>query len=105
MVKPLGEVSMDELWRGELEVELAQFKGVQKQLTEVVAMSVLNRAALGRSRPIEVASQSEAFSKPVAKPRVNQRIEWMAQPSHYCVVFSIDRPPLLAVRCVRRRIV
>ena len=37
MVKPLREVSMDELWRGELEVELAQFKAVQAQLTEVVA--------------------------------------------------------------------
>jgi transposase len=37
MGKPLGEVAMDELWRGELEVELAQFKAVQKQLTEVVA--------------------------------------------------------------------
>src|SRR5207249_11283375 len=37
MVKPLREVSMDELWRGELEVELAQFKAVQAQLTEGVA--------------------------------------------------------------------
>jgi transposase len=37
MGKPLGEVAMDELWRGELEVELAQFKAVQTQLTEVVA--------------------------------------------------------------------
>jgi transposase len=37
MVKPLRKVSMDELWRGELEVELAQFKAVQAQLTEVVA--------------------------------------------------------------------
>src|SRR6185295_3054813 len=37
LAKPLGEVSMDELWRGELEVELAQFKAVQAQLTEVVA--------------------------------------------------------------------
>ena len=37
MGKPLREVSMDELWRGELEVELAQFKAVQAQLTEVVA--------------------------------------------------------------------
>ena len=53
LAKPLGDVSMDELWRGEQEVELAQFKAVQKQLTEVVAMSVLNRAALGRSRPTD----------------------------------------------------
>ena len=37
MVKPLQEVSMDELWRGELAVELAQFKAVQAQLTELVA--------------------------------------------------------------------
>jgi transposase len=45
MVKPLGEVSLDELWRGELEVELAQFKAVQAQLTEVVAkLDVLGKA-------------------------------------------------------------
>lgn len=37
LAKPLSEVSLDELWRGELAVELAQFKAVQTQLTEVVA--------------------------------------------------------------------
>src|SRR5260370_12395536 len=37
MVKPLREVSMDELWRGELEVEVGQFKAVQAQPTEVGA--------------------------------------------------------------------
>src|SRR5215467_14400996 len=37
MAKPISEVSMDELWRGELEVELAQYKAVQAQLREVVA--------------------------------------------------------------------
>ena len=37
LVKPLSEVSHDELWRGELGVELAQFKAVQAQLAEVVA--------------------------------------------------------------------
>src|SRR5215831_2569618 len=37
MVKPLSEVSMNELWRGELAVELAQYKAVQAQLTEVLA--------------------------------------------------------------------
>ena len=45
----------------------------------------------------EVASQSETFSKPVAKPRLNQRIETVGPTGHYRVVFSIDRPPLLAV--------
>jgi len=35
--KPLSEVRLDELWRGELGVELAQFKAVQAQLAEVVA--------------------------------------------------------------------
>jgi transposase len=35
--KPLSEVSTAELWRGELAAELAQFKAVQEQLTEVVA--------------------------------------------------------------------
>lgn len=37
MVKPLAEVSMNELWRGELGVELAQFQAVQEQIAEVVA--------------------------------------------------------------------
>jgi len=45
----------------------------------------------------EVASQSETFAKPMAKPRLNQRIETVGPTGHYCVVFSIDRPPLLAV--------
>lgn len=36
MSKPFSEVSLDELWRGELGVELAQFKAVQRQLAEVV---------------------------------------------------------------------
>lgn len=36
MVKPLSAVSLGELWRGELGVELAQFKAVQAQLAEVV---------------------------------------------------------------------
>jgi transposase len=37
MSKPLSEVSLDQIWRGELGVELAQFKAVQAQLAEVVA--------------------------------------------------------------------
>ena len=37
MSKPFGEVTLNELWRGELSVELAQFKAVQAQLAEVVA--------------------------------------------------------------------
>jgi transposase len=37
LVKPLSEVSMSELWRGELGVELAQFQAVQQQIAEVVA--------------------------------------------------------------------
>ncbi len=45
----------------------------------------------------EVASQSETFSKRIAKQSVTQMIERMALAGHYCVVFSIDRPPLLAV--------
>jgi len=36
MARPLAEVSPAELWRGELGVELAQFKAVQAQLAEVV---------------------------------------------------------------------
>ena len=37
MVKPLGEVSVDELWRGELGVELAQLKELQQQIVMVEA--------------------------------------------------------------------
>jgi transposase len=36
MTRPFAEVSLAELWRGELSVELAQFKAVQAQLAEVV---------------------------------------------------------------------
>jgi len=36
MARPCAEVSPAELWRGELGVELAQFKAVQAQLAEVV---------------------------------------------------------------------
>jgi transposase len=36
MAKPFSEVKLNELWRGELGVELAQFKAVQQQLAEVV---------------------------------------------------------------------
>jgi hypothetical protein len=34
---------------------------------------------VGNAPPIEVASQSEPFANPVAKPRLNQSLEWMAQ--------------------------
>jgi hypothetical protein len=34
----------------------------------------------------------------LAKPRLKQLIALMALPGHYPEVFSIDRPPLLAVR-------
>lgn len=37
MARPFAEVSLAELWRGELGEELAQFKAVQKQLAAVVA--------------------------------------------------------------------
>lgn len=37
LARPCSEVSINELWRGELGVELAQFKAVQAQLAEVVA--------------------------------------------------------------------
>lgn len=37
MARACSEVSLAELWRGELGVELAQFKAVQAQLAEVVA--------------------------------------------------------------------
>jgi transposase len=37
LAKPFSAVSMAELWRGELGVELAQYKSVQAQLAEVVA--------------------------------------------------------------------
>jgi len=56
LAKPLGEVSMDELWRGELEVELAQFKAVQKQLTEVVAKLDALGAANHNVRLLQTAS-------------------------------------------------
>jgi len=56
MVKPLREVSMAELWRGELEVELAQFKAVQKQLTEVVAKLDALGAANQHVRLLQTAS-------------------------------------------------
>jgi transposase len=36
MARPFAEVTPAELWRGELSVELAQFKAVQAQLAEVV---------------------------------------------------------------------
>src|SRR5260370_19069471 len=52
-------------------------------------------------RLIEVASQSETFSKRGLRKAktntVNSIIEWMAQPGHYRVVFFLYRPPLLAV--------
>ena len=49
-------------------------------------------------RLIEVASQSENVLEAVAEQRVHQMFQRMAPAGHYCVVFSIDRPPLLAVR-------
>ncbi len=49
----------------------------------------------------EVASQSETFSKRGLRKAktntVNSIIDWMAQPGHCPVVFSLDRPPLLVV--------
>jgi len=56
MGKPLGEVALDELWRGELEVELAQFKAVQKQLTEAVAKLDALGAANHNVRLLQTAS-------------------------------------------------
>src|SRR5213076_1985187 len=56
LAKPLGEVSMDELWRGELAVELAQFKAVQAQLTEVVAKLDALGAANHNVRLLQTAS-------------------------------------------------
>src|SRR5882724_3190921 len=50
-------------------------------------------------RLIEVASQSETFSKRVLENHESKIFAGMAQPGHYRGVFSIDRPPLLAVRC------
>ena len=37
MSKPLEEVAMNELWRGELALELAQYEAVQAQMAELVA--------------------------------------------------------------------
>src|SRR6266480_1116342 len=55
-------------------------------------------------RLTEVASQSVTFVKPAlskAKTNtLNSLNEWLAPAGHYPVVFSLDRPPLLAV--VRR---
>ena len=48
-------------------------------------------------RLTEVASQSQCSRSVAAKQRVSQMFAWMALPGHYFVVFSIDRPPLLAV--------
>ena len=54
-------------------------------------------------RLTEVASQSVTFVKPVlrkAKTNTVNSINEMDGPSgHYLVVFSLDRPPLLAVGC------
>jgi transposase len=55
LAKPLGEVSMDELWRG-LEEELAQFKAVQAQMTEVVAKLDALGAANHNVRLLQTAS-------------------------------------------------
>src|SRR6266498_3588866 len=53
-------------------------------------------------RLTEVASQSETFSKRGLRKAktntVNSIIDWMAQPGHCPVVFSLDRPPLLVDR-------
>lgn len=49
-------------------------------------------------RLIEVASQSETFSKRVLENHESKIFAGMAQPGHYRGVFSIDRPPLLADR-------
>src|SRR5436305_11581853 len=56
MARPFAEVSMAELWRGELEVELAQFKAVQAQLTEVVAKLDALGAANHNVRLLQTAS-------------------------------------------------
>ncbi len=49
-------------------------------------------------RLIEVASQSVTFSKRVLENHVSkQLLNGWPQPGHYRPVFSIDRPPLLAV--------
>ena len=48
-------------------------------------------------RLIEVASQSETFSKRGLENHESKIFAGMAQPGHYRGVFSIDRPPLLAV--------
>jgi hypothetical protein len=57
-------------------------------------------------RLIEVTSQSETFSKRELEDHESKIFARMAQPGHYRAVFSIDRPPLLAVRryplCVMR---
>src|SRR5437660_9474672 len=55
-------------------------------------------------RLTEVASQSVTFVKPAlskAKTNtLNSLNDWLAHTGHYPVVFSLDRPPLLAVRRV-----
>src|SRR2546425_9872924 len=48
-------------------------------------------------RLLEVASQSVTFSTRVLENHESKIFAWMAQPGHYRPVFSIDRPPLLAV--------
>ena len=53
-------------------------------------------------RLTEVASQSVTFVKPVLRKAktntLNSIIEMDGPSGHYLVVFSLDRPPLLAVR-------
>ncbi len=50
-------------------------------------------------RLMEVASLSVTFSKPVLQNHESKQLllAW-PKPGHYRAVFSIDRPPLLAVR-------
>jgi len=51
-------------------------------------------------RLTEVASQSVTFVKPLRKAKtntVNSIYEMDGPAGHYLVVFSLDRPPLLAV--------
>src|SRR5436190_7760514 len=66
----------------------------------VILQNSMPREVRLAAPPNEVASQSVTFSKPVAKQKQPRSLDDYRDGSsgHHGLVFSIDRPPLLAVR-------
>ena len=65
----------------------------------VILQNSMPREVRLAAPPNEVASQSVTFSKPVAKQKQPRSLDDYrdGSSSHHGLVFSIDRPPLLAV--------